>query len=70
MNDNPSPSIQSKGEIFPIFFGSIKTLLMVIEMNGLIKKNWDHKRETAKYIPNPTEYLEGTLFEMNNFMDE
>ena len=43
---------------------------MVIEMNGLIKKNRNHKRETTKHIPNPTEYLEGSLFEMGNFMDE
>ena len=70
MNDNPSPSLYRKGKIFSIFFGSIKILFMVIKMNGLIKKNGYHKRETTKHIPSPTEYLEGALFKMNNLMDE
>ena len=70
MNNNPLPPLYCKGKIFSIFFSSIKFLLMVIKVNGLIKKKGDHKRETTKYAPSPTEYVEGTLFKMNNFMDK
>jgi len=43
---------------------------MVIKVNRLIKKNRNHERKTAKHIPDPTEYLEGALLEMNNFVNE
>ena len=70
MNDNPSPSLYSEGKILSIFFSPIKFLFMMIKMDRLIKKKGDHKRETTNYIPSPAEYLEGSLFKMNNLMDK